>query len=246
MEKSSYSYIESELQKLGLNKNEARVYLAALELGQSSVQKLSKEVAMSRPTVYRILESLQKKELIEKMDRKKGGSVNPKSPDELLGLLRIKKRMVEEQEREFMRIISTLKTKHYASNKNLFEIFDNSNDGKKFVLEDIAETNAKKIYVFFGSDDLIKPNELSPIYEKIRKRTGKIEIEELFTKKYPEHSRPYVKRKFIAASLSPFSGTLIVTHKIIYFNKDQIFCMEEENMLKLIKSLFASLWNSKQ
>jgi predicted transcriptional regulator len=243
MSKSSYSYIELELQKLGLDKNEARVYLAALELGQSSVQKLAKKVEMSRPTVYRILESLQKKELIEKIDRKKGGSVNPKSPDELLSLLRINKRKVEEQEREFTRIISTLKTQHYTSNKNLFEIFEGV-DGKKFLLNDLSETDAKKIYVFFGADNNVKPKELSVIYEKIRKRMGKIEVNELSIEQLPDCNRSYIKRKDIPASSSPFSGTLIIAHKIIYFQNNQIFCIEEETMIELVKSLFASLWNS--
>jgi len=243
--KKQYSYIELELQKIGLDKNEARIYLAALELGQSSVQKLAEKVEMSRPTVYRILDSLQKKELIEKIDRKKGGSVNPKSPDELLSLLRIKKRKVEEQEREFTRIISTLKTQHYTSNKNLFEIFEGV-DGKKFLLNDLSETDAKKIYVFFGSENNIKPKELSVIYEKILKRMGKIEVNELFTKQLADCDYSYIERKNIPASSSPFSGTLIIAHKIIYFQNNQIFCVEERNMIELVKSLFISLWYSKQ
>ena len=243
MKKSNYSFIELELQKLGLDKNEARIYLAALELGQSSVQKLAEKVEMSRPTVYRILESLQKKELIEKIDHKKGGSVNPKSPDELLSLLRIKKRKVEEQEREFTRIISTLKTQHYTSNKNLFEIFEGV-DGKKFLLNDLSEADTKKIYVFFGSDNSVKPKELSAIYEKIRNRMGKIEVNELSTEQLPDCDCSYIKRKNVPASSFPFSGTLIVAHKIIYFQNNQIFCVEEENMIELVKSLFVSLWHS--
>lgn len=235
--------MELELQKIGLNKNEAKIYLAALELGQSSVQKLAKEVEMSRPTVYRILDSLQEKELIEKIDRKKGGSVNPKSPDELLSLLRIKKRKVEEQEREFTRIISMLKTQHYTSNKNLFEIFD-GNDGKKFLLNDLSETHVKNICVFFGTNSGIKQGELSAIYEKIRKRLGKIEVKEISIEQSQDPRHGYIKRKIISSSLSPFPGTLIIAHKIIYFHDNQIFCIEEETTLELIKSLFTSLWNS--
>jgi len=243
MDKSNSSYIELELQKLGLNKNEARIYLAALELGQSSVQKLASKVSMSRPTVYRILESLQNKELIEKIDHKKGGSVNPKSPNELLSLLRLEKRKIEEKEREFTRIISTLKTQHYTSNKNLFEIFE-GNDGKKFILNELLETDAKKIYVFFGPDKSIQTKELSTIYEKIQKRAGKIEINEFSIEHLPDSDHLYVKRKMIQTDLAPFSGSLIITHKIIYFHNNQIFCVEEENIIELIKSLFISLWRS--
>ena len=110
----------------------------------------------------------------------------------------------------------------------------------------MSETDAKKIYVFFGSDNNVKPKELSVIYEKIRKRMGKIEVNELSVEQLPDCDYSYIKRKNVQASSFPFSGTLIIAHKIIYFQNNQIFCVEEENMLSLVKSLFISLWHSKQ
>ena len=41
-----------ELRKLGLKEKEVSVYLAALELGFTSVQNIAKHAGLSRPTVY--------------------------------------------------------------------------------------------------------------------------------------------------------------------------------------------------
>lgn len=237
--KTTYSYIELELQKLGLNKNEAKLYLAALELGQSSVQRLAQKTSISRPTAYRMLESLQKKELIEKMDRKKMGSVIPKSPDELLGLLRLQKRKVEEKEREFTRIISLLKTEHYTSNKKPFEIFEGES-GKKFVLDELAETHIKKISVLFGKESILTEKDLLPIFEKIKKRLGKIDVHELFVEKSKEKDTEYIRKKTICEK--SFSGTLVIAHKVFYFHENQILSIEEEFLTKLVKSLFGLSW----
>lgn len=237
--KKQYSYLELELQKLGLNRNEAKIYLATLELGQSSVQNLANKTSMSRPTVYRTLESLQKKELIEKLDRKKGRSVTPKSPDELLSILRIQKRKVDEQEREFTRIISLLKTEHYISNKKPFEIFEGEN-GKKFILNELTETHAKKISVIFGKENVLAEKDLLPIFEKIKKRLGKIDVHELFVEKSKEKDTEYIKKKNICEK--SFSGTLVIAHKVFYFHENQIFSIEEEFLTKLIKSLFDLSW----
>jgi len=46
----------NELEKLGLNEKEARVYLALLELGESNIQGLSAKSSVKRTTVYDILE----------------------------------------------------------------------------------------------------------------------------------------------------------------------------------------------
>ncbi len=135
--------IELELRKLGLSEKEARVYLASLELGNTSVQSIAKKVNLSRPTAYRTIESLQEKGLIEKPG-KKSTKIIARSPDELLGMLRAEKRRVEEKEREFIRIISALKTKYAGAGKNEIKIFSGK-EGEKFLFEELSATNANKI-----------------------------------------------------------------------------------------------------
>jgi HTH-type transcriptional regulator, sugar sensing transcriptional regulator len=52
------------LQELGLTDKESKVYLAMLSLGEASVQKIAGAAEVKRPTVYPVIESLQKKGLV--------------------------------------------------------------------------------------------------------------------------------------------------------------------------------------
>ncbi len=56
---------------LGLNEHEAKIYLACLELGGSSVQDISRETGIKRTTVYNFLEELRARGLVSQV--KKGG-----------------------------------------------------------------------------------------------------------------------------------------------------------------------------
>ncbi len=58
--------IVEQLEKLGLNANESKVYLASLELGESTVQRIAKKAGMKRTTVNSIVNSLLEKGLISK------------------------------------------------------------------------------------------------------------------------------------------------------------------------------------
>ena len=63
--------LEQELQKIGLSEKEAKVYLAAMELGQAPVQKIAQKAKVNRATTYVILEGLQKKGVITTVDHEK-------------------------------------------------------------------------------------------------------------------------------------------------------------------------------
>lgn len=54
----AYRTLEPELKKLGLSDKEAAVYLAALALGPTTVQQISRRARVARATTYLVLESL--------------------------------------------------------------------------------------------------------------------------------------------------------------------------------------------
>lgn len=59
------------LRNLGLEEKEAGIYLALLELGEASVVRISRKSGVKRPTAYVILESLESKGLVTKIERGK-------------------------------------------------------------------------------------------------------------------------------------------------------------------------------
>ena len=53
--------IQEALRNFGLNDKEARVYVALLELGQTTAYAIAERSGLKRPTVYVILDDLRQK-----------------------------------------------------------------------------------------------------------------------------------------------------------------------------------------
>jgi len=237
MMKQDFSTLELELRKIGLSEKEARVYLFCLESGRTSVQHIAQKSGLSRPTVYRVLEALRRKDLVEKFT-KSSKAIAAKSPDEILGMLRAEKRKVEEKEREFVRIISLLKNK-YVGNKNEIRFYAGK-EGEKFLLDDFATTPEQKILAVFPSVSDSKISELENICKNIQKRLGKIEAREIFPEEISQSKLSFVKRKTIPSLSLP--GTLLICDKIIYLQKDESFSVEQESIVKIVRLLLDTLW----
>jgi len=210
--------IHLELRKLGLKEKEVSVYLAALELGFTSVQNIAKQTGLSRPTVYEIIKELAKKGLMKEIKRQ--GAIRgertyfaAESPDNLLGLLRVQKREVEEKEREFIRIISALRAKYNLAGQTEIRTFEG--EEIKVLLEDLAQSQTEEIY-FVGPNTAALKAWHAKLPE-IKKRLGELKLKE-------------IKRDI--------PGTLIIYDKLIYLpSPNQALLTENKLIIELIKSL---------
>ena len=197
--------IELELRKLGLSEKEVRVYLAGLELGPSSVQKIAKKAKITRPTTYEIIKTLEEKGLFTETKQKKKRLFVAQSPERILGVMRIQKREIEEKEREFIRVIAALESK-YSKEKEGAEVFK-GREGLKALEEILSFSSTPEILVINSKILPISRQKREKIYQKIKKRLGKIEVREISTK---------------------LDGTLIIFDKIIFFplKKQKGFLLE--------------------
>jgi len=230
-----------ELRKLGLTEKEARVYLAALELGYTSIQKIAQKAQISRPTAYEIIKSLENKELITQSKEKGKRYFTAQSPDHLLGILKRQKKELEEKEREFLRIIAALRAKYYLNDKREIKAYQGKN-GLEILLDDFLTTHSKEIYVL-ASDNKIWPiSQREKVYRKIKERLGKIQIKELFPKK-KKSPFSYLERKFFNQNSSPFKETVIIYDKVIILTSQKTgLLIENKATINLIKSLFLLIW----
>jgi len=210
--------LNMELRKLGLKEKEVSVYLAALELGFTSVQNIAQKAGLSRPTVYEIIKELTKKGLMKEIKRQ--GSVRgersyfaAESPDNLLGLLRVQKREVEEKEREFVRIISALRAKYNLAGQVEIRSFEGAEI--KVLLDDFSQSQTEEIY-FVAKN----PNSLKIWRDRlpeIKKRLGELRLKEI------NRDLP---------------GALIIYDKLIYLpSSHQALLTENKLITELIKSL---------
>jgi sugar-specific transcriptional regulator TrmB len=237
---NQFDILPFELRKLGLTEREAKIYLASLELVQATAYEISTKVNTSRPTVYRVLKDLEKKKLVSQTKNKNKNYFTASSPEELLCILKMKRREAEEQEREFLRIISVLQTKYSAQNKCATRIYKGPKSHKG-LLEIFSTTPSKKIKVIFLGN---KSTSLQKEYAKINKRLRSIEVKELyFGNTVNKNTSKYVQQKTLDTNPSPSSSmTLIITDRIIVLKKNMGLQMENDEIKDVFELIFNSMW----
>jgi len=210
--------IELELRKLGLGEKEVRVYLAGLELGPNPVQNIAQKAELTRPTAYEIIKKLEEKGLFAEVKKNKKRYFSAQAPESILGILRTKKREIEEKEREFIRIISALGSK-YSKEKREIKLYKGK-EGLAALEEIISFSSEPEIIIVNPKMNLIKRSKLKIIFQEIKKRLGKIKINEI--------------------NINKISGALIIFDKAVYFpsKKSEGILIENETIVNLFKSIF--------
>lgn len=146
---------ERELQQLGLSEKEARVYLAALELGSATAQEIAQKAGLRRPTTYVIIEGLIKHGFLSWHERGKKRFVSAEFPEVLMHLF-------VEQEEELKRK-KTYAEKLLPELKRIFEHakehpkvrFFEGKEGLKAIQEDFLRTARLEAYEIFPLEGIV-------------------------------------------------------------------------------------------
>src|SRR3989338_4813909 len=100
--------ILNQLKNLGLSDNEAKVYLAMLELGSATMLEISTKAGINRPTAYVQVESLKKLGLVSTQTKGKKQFFIAESPDQLENMLDQKKLDIENKKEELTKLLPEL------------------------------------------------------------------------------------------------------------------------------------------
>ncbi|MAG60247.1 hypothetical protein CL619_00520 [archaeon] len=100
--------IETQLEQIGLNKSEIKVYLALLELGSSSTGPIITKSHTANSKIYEVLERLIQKGLVSHFTKMGVKYYKAASPKMILEFLKDKKKTIENQELEINKILPTL------------------------------------------------------------------------------------------------------------------------------------------
>ncbi len=116
--------IEKALEQIGLTKNEVRIYLTLLELGQTTTGPIIKATGIHTSKVYDGLERLAQKGLISHIIKANTKHFKAVNPERLIDFLEEKKKEIVEQEKEIKEIIPELKLKQqFVGGETEAEIF---------------------------------------------------------------------------------------------------------------------------
>jgi len=76
------------LKNFGLTEKQAKIYLACLELGESSIAEIAKKAQIKRTTIYNIIEEMLEKGFLSKFGEKRKENYVAEPPDKLLNILK--------------------------------------------------------------------------------------------------------------------------------------------------------------
>jgi HTH-type transcriptional regulator, sugar sensing transcriptional regulator len=88
--------LEQYLQNIGLDDKEAKVYLAGLQLGPTTIQDLAQASGVKRSTVYEVVDALIEKNLIITTQKGKKKIFVAQEPDNLLLFLKQRQNILEQ------------------------------------------------------------------------------------------------------------------------------------------------------
>jgi len=230
--------IEEALKKIGLTKNEIKIYLTTLQLGPSSVQEISKATKMHRQTVYNTVESLQKKKLMITAIKGKRKLYLCEDPEKILGNLSDVVKKIEEQRMEITKLLPELKSLHNSLENKPKVMYFEGIEGLKEIYMDTLKVG-KTIYAFGAVHDKICKTMLRWLREDyVIKRAKKNILAKVILPFYPSKSTKYfidrskkVKREFKLVPADKFPFTIEIN---VYGNKVAIISYDVKEMFGVI------------
>lgn len=150
--------LENDLKSIGLEEKEAKVYLAALELGPTNIQDLAQKSGIKRSTVYEMIKNLKLMGLILETTKGKRKLFIASEPEKLKRNITVKEKLLNEILPELKSIsnVGFIKPKitFYEGKEGLREIYRKTLDTKSKLALWISPIS--DIFETVGEDFLIK------------------------------------------------------------------------------------------
>lgn len=236
--------LNNTLKQYGLTEKQAKIYLACLELGAASVQKISHKAGLARSTTYEILENLQQQGFVTTFRKKKSLHFTAEEPERLLALAKNKITTLEQALPELRAISGEARIRPTVR-------FYQGTSGMRIVLNEILE-EAKELLAFNSVDDLfaILP-EFPKFVEKRKKKKIPVRVILRDSKRARERQRSGQKDLRAVRIISDqyqFHGLIYVwSNKIAQFSlkKDLVVLVIESDVLaNTQRAMFEALWES--
>ncbi len=175
--------IQKDIQSIGLNEKEAKVYLASLELGQATVQRIAEKANIKRPTTYFIIEGLMDRGLISSFYQGKKQYFVAEMPERILDLIAKERKELDLREEQFKRLLPELQS---INNRNRTKPVVKYYEGKEGILtmvdEHVKTSRGQRVYSAYSRDivdNFLTPEELSTISKN--RTENKIQVKTIYT-----------------------------------------------------------------
>ncbi len=176
--------IQKDIQSLGLNEKEAKVYLASLELGQATVQKISAKAGIKRPTTYFIIEGLMERGLMSSYYQGKKQFFMAEMPERILDLIAKERKELELREEQFKRLLPELQSiNNRNKDKPVVKYYEGKDGILTMTLEHMKSSKNQQLFNVFSRDVIeqaITPDDL--IHIRKERLGNKITTKTIYTR----------------------------------------------------------------
>jgi len=242
--------LEQDLEQIGLEEKEAKVYLAALELGATTIQNLSIKAEIKRSTVYEMLKSLKNMGLISQSTEGKKKLIVAKNPDKLKRDIKAKEQLINE-------ILPELKSlNNNTPFKPKITFYENKNGIREIYLDTLSAHNKTTLWIspIQSMLETIGEDFLNKYVEERTKQGIWVKSVYITSQQVPDYK--YLKPETFKKTLREIRFTphdiSIANTMCIYDNKVAIissrkegfgFVIESEDYAQMMKIYHKLLWD---
>ncbi len=234
-----------KLEKIGLNRSQARAYKVLLDKGWMLPSQLAKELNLSQTAAKNILESLLKEELLKTIRVKKKLYFCLNIPEKLNIFFNKKKDKIVKDLEDQKDVLESLKSEirlMYGSFDGLSAFFVDGIENIKDIHALVLNSKSKDVYEIVPFDNVhLKPRKGD--HRNQMKTSGKKFFVLYTSSKGPIlKSEPNVKRYYLEEGRKRFIATeiLILDKEVIFFpgNKSKIMVIKDPGIAKTMRGMF--------
>jgi len=237
---------EKELEKLNFEPKEASVYVAMLELGETSIERIARKAKVSRTSVYHIIDSLKDKGYVEMTKKSKKTFYYAQNPNRIGEMLDEKKVILNRIIPGLLSITNTIEKKpqirYFEGTEGIREIYK---DTLKYHNQETLVWTTEDVLKYFDADWLWDYYVVKRVENKIWQRTIAPDI--AYAKELGEKDQKHLRQmKFISSQDFPmyvditlYGGRFV---GIMSFKDGIGLIIESEGVYKSLKSVFEINW----
>lgn len=239
--------ISHVLKTLGLLDSETKTYLAALELGPSTVIQLTGKTGISRQGSYTAIEALIGRGLMSSVEKGKKTLYAAESPERLVSFAEARLRTMESTIKEIKAAADDLHLMRKGE-KPVVKMFEGT-EGFIALREDILESAPTHIEEIANDDSISQltiDKDISPLKEKLEKMGAKSRVIVISKDNVKSDRRNKEVRQIRRKDINYTGDVIIYGNKIALSSlKGKLIgvIIESEELAQTMRSLFQLAWD---
>lgn len=239
------------LKEFGLEENEAKVYLASLSLGPTTILKLSKHGEVKRTTVYEIVDSLEMKGLMKKEIHGFKTLYSPEHPERLKNTLEAKSTLLT-------RVLPELEGKYHLKGTESSIKYYEGLTAIKNVYDDLLKDSKRHDFYYAVSntaewqgieDDYFMKNHVEKRVD-LGLKINLLFVDSDVAQKRKQFEHNYNEEiRFLPKDANIHVDMVITQHKLVIFQLHEplvALVIENQTMINTQKEIFELLWNKSE